>query len=190
MLGYYGKLPAQGDFLRRRADVTFVMQWDAWLQRCLATSRATLGENWQEFYENAPIWRFCFGAKVCGPNPMIGVMMPSQDRVGRCFPLTVFARLESNAGPADLDVEPFMSALEDTALYMLADGQGKDALDQNLDQIDPPDLAYQTDGADQSHWLSTFFAGSPRRDSRQFTGLPQPAQFIDLLNPASEGADV
>ena len=39
----------------------------------------------------APIWRFALAPGVAGPLPMLGVMMPSVDRVGRQFPLTLAA---------------------------------------------------------------------------------------------------
>ena len=38
-VGFYGKLPSHGDFLRRRVSDAFVDAWDAWLRECLAASR-------------------------------------------------------------------------------------------------------------------------------------------------------
>ena len=38
-VGFYGKLPSHGDFLRRRVSDAFVDAWDAWLRECLASSR-------------------------------------------------------------------------------------------------------------------------------------------------------
>jgi type VI secretion system protein ImpM len=187
MFGYYGKLPAQGDFERRRADVGFVQGWDDWLQAGFAESREKLADRWQLAYENAPIWRFCFGAKVCGPDPMIGVMMPSQDRVGRCFPLTVFYRLKVGTGSDALEIEPFMASLEEAALGTLEDGQGRDRLDQALDEMTAPELPATAAGDAQSYWLSTFFAGHARIDRRSFTNLPASTRFTELLNP-DEGA--
>ncbi len=61
-VGFYGKLPSHGDFLRRRASDAFVDAWDAWLQECLAASRSALGERWLDVYLTSPAWRF-----VCGP---------------------------------------------------------------------------------------------------------------------------
>ena len=42
-VGFYGKLPSHGDFLRRRVSDAFVDAWDAWLRECIASSRTTLG---------------------------------------------------------------------------------------------------------------------------------------------------
>jgi type VI secretion system protein ImpM len=92
-VGFYGKLPSHGDFLRRRVSDAFVGVWDGWLQECLTASRASLGERWLEIYLTSPVWRFACAAGVCGPTPIIGVMAPSVDRVGRYFPLTLVAEL-------------------------------------------------------------------------------------------------
>ena len=92
-VGLYGKLPSHGDFLRRRASDKFVDAWDAWLRECIAVSRAALGEGWVDIYLTSPAWRFVCGAGAVGPVPVIGLMVPSVDRVGRFFPLTLVAEL-------------------------------------------------------------------------------------------------
>lgn len=183
MFGYYGKMPAHGDFVRSRADVGFVSGWDRWLQASFAQSRESLGAAWQAAYESAPIWRFALAAGVCGDAPVLGVMMPSQDRVGRCFPLTLFARLSRSAGAAALDTEPLMTGLEDAALETLGDGVRQDRLRARLDTLRLPDLPHAA-GASGSDWLSTFFGGAPRRDALHFDALPAPLRFTDLMNPA------
>ena len=90
-VGFFGKLPSHGDFLRRRASDAFVDAWDAWLRECLAASREALGERWLDVYLTSPAWRFVCAAGTCGPAPVIGLMVPSVDRVGRYFPLTLVA---------------------------------------------------------------------------------------------------
>jgi type VI secretion system protein ImpM len=92
-VGLFGKLPSHGDFLRRRASDAFVDAWDAWLRDCLTESQAALGERWLDVYLTSPAWRFVGASGVCGPTPVIGVMVPSVDRVGRYFPLTLVAEL-------------------------------------------------------------------------------------------------
>lgn len=90
-VGLYGKLPSHGDFLRRRASDDFVSTWDAWLQDCMTASRSAMGDRWLEVYLTSPVWRFSGAAGACGAAPVIGVMAPSVDRVGRYFPLTLVA---------------------------------------------------------------------------------------------------
>lgn len=92
-VGLYGKLPSHGDFLRRRTSDAFVSVWDAWLQDCLAASRDALGDRWLDVYLTSPAWRFTASAGTCGVSPVIGLMVPSVDRVGRYFPLTIVAEL-------------------------------------------------------------------------------------------------
>jgi len=87
--GFFGKVPSHGDFVSRRLPAGFVAPWDAWLQAGLAESRVRLGERWLPLYLNSPVWRFALGAGVCGPQAWGGVVMPSVDRVGRYFPLTL-----------------------------------------------------------------------------------------------------
>jgi type VI secretion system protein ImpM len=93
-VGFYGKLPCRGDFLQRRAPQDFVDAWDAWLQESLHTLRTRLEEQWLNIYLTGPVWRFALAAGVCGAGTYIGILVPSVDRVGRYFPLTVVARLE------------------------------------------------------------------------------------------------
>jgi type VI secretion system protein ImpM len=88
-VGLYGKLPTHGDFLRRRVADEFVTPWDHWLQHAIADSRAVLGDQWLSIYLTSPIWRFALGPNVCGPAPVAGLLLPSVDRVGRYFPLTL-----------------------------------------------------------------------------------------------------
>jgi type VI secretion system ImpM family protein len=92
-VGFYGKLPSHGDFLRRRVSDAFVDTWDCWLRESLAASRTALGARWLDVYLTSPAWRFVCAAGACGPAPVIGLLAPSVDQVGRYFPLTLVAEL-------------------------------------------------------------------------------------------------
>lgn len=87
--GFYGKLSSHGDFISRRLSPTFVRTWDSWLQDVMVSSRESLGEDWRGAYLCSPIWRFALASGVCGELAWAGVLMPSVDRVGRYFPLTL-----------------------------------------------------------------------------------------------------
>lgn len=108
-VGLYGKLPTHGDFLRRRAPDAFVAAWDGWLQQCMTASRSALGDRWLDVYLTSPIWRFACAPGAAGAAPIIGVMAPSVDRVGRYFPLTIVASLPAGVSlvSAALDAESF-----------------------------------------------------------------------------------
>lgn len=97
--GFHGKLPARGDFLTSNLPRSFVDPWDAWLQAGMAASREQLGERWLSIYLESPIWRFVLSPGACGPWPWAGVLMPSVDKVGRYFPLTIADTLPHNSSP-------------------------------------------------------------------------------------------
>ena len=121
-VGFYGKLPSHGDFLRRRVSDAFVGVWDAWLQECVAASRDALGARWLDVYLTSPAWRFVCAPGACGPAPVAGVMVPSVDRVGRYFPLTLVAELPANANPIAVPglVDSFFSGAEQLAVEALS----------------------------------------------------------------------
>jgi type VI secretion system protein ImpM len=121
-VGLFGKLPSHGDFLRRRASDAFVDAWDAWLQACMAASRAGLGERWLGVYLTSPAWRFVCAPGTCGQAPVIGLMVPSVDRVGRYFPLTLVAELPPDASliAAARESAPFFESAERLLIETLA----------------------------------------------------------------------
>ena len=93
MAGFYGKLPTKGDFLTRRVPRDFVDVWDEWLQAGMNDSRQSLGEEWLQIYLTSPLWRFVVPPGVLGSSGWAGVVMPSMDKVGRYFPMTVATEL-------------------------------------------------------------------------------------------------
>ena len=95
--GFHGKLPARGDFVMRRLGGDFLNAWDGWLQHELAHSRESLGERWLDYYLVGPLWRFALAPGLCEARAYAGVIMPSVDRVGRYFPLTVAVPLAPGA---------------------------------------------------------------------------------------------
>ena len=100
-LGIYGKMPAHGDFVRRGLPSSFVTPWDAWLSAGVAAAREQLEEGFAAVWDEAPAWRFSLPAGVCGPDAVAGVMLPSEDTVGRRFPLTAAALLPLGVIPEE-----------------------------------------------------------------------------------------
>jgi len=124
-VGLYGKLPSHGDFIRRRVSNPFVEAWDGWLRQCLSDSRDTLGDRWVDVYLTSPAWRFVSSPGVCGPTAAIGLMVPSVDRVGRFFPLTLVAELPDDVSliSAATAGSRFFEAAEQLLIDTLADEQ-------------------------------------------------------------------
>lgn len=119
--GWYGKLPGIGDFAMRRLPPQFVALWDQWLQRCVETSKATLGTAWLDTFLHSPIWRFALTAGACGPHAWTGVLMPSVDRVGRYFPMTIAVRVDPPLPFSRIVAqEQWFDAIERVALNCLA----------------------------------------------------------------------
>ncbi|HNI00533.1 MAG TPA: type VI secretion system-associated protein TagF, partial [Rhodocyclaceae bacterium] len=87
--GWYGKIASLGDFASRRLSPDFISRWDGWLQQVMSASRGHLGEAWLNAYLTSPVWRFILFPGVCGESSWVGVFMPSVDKVGRYFPITV-----------------------------------------------------------------------------------------------------
>ncbi len=100
-LGIYGKMPAHGDFVRRGLPSSFVTPWDAWLSAGVAAARDQLAAGFEAVWDAAPAWRFSLPAGVCGPDAVAGVMLPSEDTVGRRFPLTAAALLPAGVIPEE-----------------------------------------------------------------------------------------
>ncbi len=137
--GFYGKLPAVGDFVSRRLPRSFLNLWDAWLQAAIVASRARLGDQWLDLYLTSPIWRFALAPDVCGPTAWAGVLMPSVDRVGRYFPMTIASSLPANAGTAHLPASPhWFEAAEAAVLSVLEQNAvGVDQFDQAVAALGP-----------------------------------------------------
>jgi type VI secretion system protein ImpM len=104
--GFYGKLTSLGDFVSRDLPPDFIQFWDSWLAAGLYSSHQHLGDQWLEAYLISPLWRFVLAPGVCGQGAMAGVIMPSIDRVGRYFPLTVAQSLDRDTDLASLVAGP------------------------------------------------------------------------------------
>lgn len=132
--GAFGKIPALGDFFRLGVTADFVPPWDGWLQATLLSASQVLGPRFEACYMSAPIWRFALPPGVAGNQGVVGVIMPSIDRVGRRFPLTLAAQTGSGEQAALRNLiwqDAVLAGLEDLALQAL-DDLPRDALAERL----------------------------------------------------------
>jgi type VI secretion system protein ImpM len=141
--GWYGKLPSLGDFASRRLEGDFIEPWDTWLGEGLAAQRETLGDTWLEAYLASPTWRFVLMPgtleRLDPQRALAGVLMPSVDRVGRYFPLTLVADLDP-VPPSAAAIEALLGwlhRLEDVALDALQDDWTIDELEEALERVGP-----------------------------------------------------
>ncbi|PMR67026.1 type VI secretion system-associated protein TagF [Halomonas heilongjiangensis] len=147
-LGFHGKLPCRGDFVRRRVAGDFLSAWDPWLSRCMHDSHRLLGEGWLDAYLTSPLWRFAVSAGVCGEKPATGLLMPSVDAVGRYYPLTLVGALPAESSLFGLAVQEgaWFEELEALAMSVLEDDPAVD-----LEQFD---LAVSAHGARLQPWAA------------------------------------
>jgi len=124
--GLFGKVPSHGDFVARRFPSPFREVWDAWLQDGIADSCAHFGAAWDEVWLSSPLWHFALGAGVADDGPVLGVLMPSVDRVGRQFPLTLACLL-----PPTTDLHATAAGAE--AWFDHLDGLARSALAPDFD---------------------------------------------------------
>lgn len=122
--GFFGKLRTHGDFVSRRLPPAVRDCFDHWLQGALLHSRRELGDAWLPTWLSSPLWRFVVGAGVCGKQAWAGVMMPSHDRVGRCFPLLIAAPIDGTPSLQDCLAlhSGWFAQIEDLALSTLEEG--------------------------------------------------------------------
>ncbi len=112
--GFFGKIPTRGDFVRHGLPPDFVRALDSWWQAVLPDSRARLGETWTDAWMEAPVWRFALAPGICGACAAVGLWVPSTDKAGRLFPLTIAV-----AAPKWRDLAaatPFLDAAETIAI--------------------------------------------------------------------------
>lgn len=175
--GWYGKLPALGDFASRRLPPAFISFWDAWLQRGMASSRIHLQERWLERYLNGPLWNFALLPGVCGESAWAGAMMPSVDKVGRHFPLTIAVELEPLPEIMEtlLAAQDWFAGIEQLALACLDVGFDPAQLEQRLhaSAFPVPRECREQEGA--------------RRMDRWWNGQPGSALALELPSRESLG---
>jgi len=94
--GIFGKLPAHGDFIHRSLTPEFISIWDDWLQHYIAGSQEQIGDSWIDLYLTSPIWRFMLSEGCIDSNSWAGLMLPSVDKVGRYFPISILTKLPRN----------------------------------------------------------------------------------------------
>lgn len=150
--GFFGKLPARGDFVSRGLPPSLLTPWDQWLQAALAASRQQLGDQWLDHYLTSPLWRLALSGGACGPQPYSGVLMPSVDRVGRYYPLLLAAPVADGADLLALTAAAWFATAEQLALQALADDLDLDQFAAQVAALGSPPMTPQPAAAEPLAW--------------------------------------
>lgn len=140
-IGIFGKLPAHGDFLSHHLPNSFTGVWDAWLRESLAASKSSMPAQWLDNYLNSPVWQFCLSPGIIDDLCWMGILMPSVDRVGRYYPLTLASPFEVGQGASGImqDHSEWLNQLESLAIQALEHNfEGEDLLKQVESLSSPP----------------------------------------------------
>lgn len=178
--GFYGKLPARGDFIRAGLPREFTDPWDEWLQAVIADSRSMMGPAWLPAYLESPIWRFALPPGMCGSLAVLGLMLPSVDKAGRYFPLT-FAALRPDSIAVSAG-EAWLQRCEAAGLSALE----QDTTPQDIAaMIGSPDLPDDAARTGEAVWWSE---GSTRVDPTRITlrCMPDAATYAMMLGGDAE----
>ncbi len=137
-IGLYGKLPAYGDFIFRNLNSSFITPWDEWLQHFISGSQEQMSDDWLNIYLTSPIWRFVLSPGVIDSNMWAGLLMPSVDRVGRYFPISLVKPLDPNINPVNfmLEQKSWFDGLEAQCLSALDGSIDADALIAATNELD------------------------------------------------------
>lgn len=129
--GFFGKIPAVGDFVQRNLSRPVADAIDNWLQQGMFL----MSRQEPAFLENycaASTSFFILPPQSWANQAVAGFIIPSYDRVGRQYPLVVVRLLQPQqpALPAQLSGE--LEYVCNSVITCLQHGAGPDALQQHL----------------------------------------------------------
>ena len=138
-----------------------------------------MGARWLPAFLDAPVWRFALPPGACGDGAALGLLMPSVDRVGRYFPLTLAAVFASGVGvPAEDVAAPWLDACEIAGLTALDESAMPDDI---AARIPPLHAGAAANAPAPGVWWTE---GGPRVAAVRLLlpALPEVGQFAAMLD--------
>ncbi|MGX5846263.1 type VI secretion system-associated protein TagF [Mesorhizobium sp. PL10] len=124
--GFFGKIPATGDFVAVNLPRTFIDRWDRWMSM-------ELRERPDEGELDPRVWRFIVQAGIFGDQPCAGVWRMSEDRVGRRYPFAI-VRL----GPPPEPVNKWFDAVAELLQRCVEEHSSQTRLADYLEELEAP----------------------------------------------------
>jgi type VI secretion system protein ImpM len=191
--GWFGKIPALGDFATRRLPPSFVDAWDAWLSEELVAAQSVLADAWLPSYQQAPTWCFALMAGVIDRSRWYGAWIPSFDRVGRQFPLTIAIGSRSSVVAPQRLWAVFVAtgrrALEPSCGADCVDACLRESLEDQATRAqftEPFERSIESTlalaGEGSSLWWPWFDEDPTGAAASIFDGLPRGEDFLKLLH--------
>jgi type VI secretion system protein ImpM len=125
-IGFFGKIPATGDFVTANLPRVFTDRWDRWMSKELS-ARPDEGEL------DTRTWRFAIKSGIFGDEPCAGAWRMSRDRVGRRYPFAV-VRLGQLPDASD----GWYDAIVDCVKGAVADGWTADQVVEAIGKVSAP----------------------------------------------------
>lgn len=194
-ISWFGKLPCVGDFCSHNMPTAMFDALDQWLSTAMKIGQDTHGEAWTRAYFQTPMHGFVLGNHVLPEleeHMMVGVIMPSVDKVGRTFPFVLLEKLPIRNSSGEPGMALGMDALTEwfsQAYAMCAaamnDEWTLDRLAAELHRLpDISDTGFHgytvVTPAGHSEWFRIEFDG-PVNWAMQCEGLPKNEAFDMLI---------
>ncbi|MDX8500500.1 type VI secretion system-associated protein TagF [Mesorhizobium sp. VK4C] len=137
--GFFGKIPATGDFVSANLPRTFIDRWDRWMSMELR-ARPDEGEL------DSRVWRFIVKGGIFGDQPCAGAWRMSEDRVGRRYPFAVI-----RLGPPPEPGDPWFDGIADLVRETVEAYRAQAWIAERIDQLPQPETL---DGKERiAFWL-------------------------------------
>jgi type VI secretion system protein ImpM len=150
VLGAWGKVPKMGDFVRVGGRP--LPSFEEWLENGMAWGEKRHAASWANVYSGGRMQSFMFRAPPQAKESTLlaGVLKPSQDSVGRRFPIVVFARLPEKVVASWPHLLPLLLGdFSDGAAKVALGGEDSATLTELVNGLALPHL--EPDGADHEY---------------------------------------
>lgn len=98
-VGLFGKIPSSGDFVRLGWSNETTRALEEWLHRGVEHAHERQGNGWKRTFQSGTMYAFVMRSPAVEGALLGGVISPSQDSVGRAFPLAIFTALDPATPP-------------------------------------------------------------------------------------------